>query len=151
MDFKEILEQWDSSSEGKKAAGDGRFSHIIEEKESSYEQLYQNQTKKARIRTGKSSLGYLKKLKDEAVLDLHGHTIEETKVLIEQFLINCVDNEYKKVRIIHGRGIHSQDGQGVLKQVVLDELRKSRYVKLYGNAPPDQGGSGATYVILVIR
>ncbi len=146
MDFKDILEKWDSSIEGKKAADGSRFSHIIEEKEGSYEQLYQK--KKRGIRTGKSTLGFLKKLDDDAVLDLHGHTIEESKLLIAQFLISCVDSGFKKVRIIHGRGIHSQDGQGVLKSVVVDELQKSKNVRLYGNAPPDQGGSGATYVIL---
>jgi DNA-nicking Smr family endonuclease len=52
------------------------------------------------------------------------------------------------VRIVHGRGLHSRDGVGVLKKLVIDELKKSKYVRGYGNAPPEQGGSGATYIIL---
>lgn len=146
MDFKDILDIWESSPDGKKAAGDSRFSSFIEEKEASYDKLYQ--TNKRGYRTGKSALGALKKKKDEAVLDLHGHTIEESTLLIEQFLLQCVNQRLLKVRIVHGRGLHSKDGVGVLKQLVLDELKKSKYVRAYGAAPPNQGGSGATYVIL---
>ena len=146
MDFKDILEIWESSSEGKETATDSRLSHIIQEKEASYESLYETKTKG--YRTGKASLGALKKKKDEAVLDLHGHTIEESKLLIEQFLSQCVGRQLHKVRIVHGRGLHSRDGVGVLKKLVIDELKKSKYVRGYGNAPPEQGGSGATYIIL---
>ncbi len=146
MDFKDILDMWESSLEGKKAAGDSRFSSFIEEKEASYESLYQKNGK--RYRTGRSSLGALKKKKDEAVLDLHGHTVEESTLLIEQFLEQCVEQRMLKVRIVHGRGLHSKDGVGVLKELVLGELKKSKYVRAYGAAPPNQGGSGATYVIL---
>ncbi len=146
MDFKDILDIWESSSEGKEAVGDSRLSRHIEEKEAFYDTLYE--TKPKGYRTGRASLGVLKRKKDEAVLDLHGYTIEESKLLIQQFLYACIEDELHKVRIVHGRGLHSKDGVGVLKHLVLEELKKSRYVRGYGNAPPEQGGSGATYVIL---
>jgi DNA-nicking Smr family endonuclease len=148
MDFKDILEKWESSKEGEKAAGNGRFSRIIKEKESNYETLYENSSRKGTYSTGRASLGALKRKVDEDVLDLHGHTSAESITLVENFLTMSVANGFQKVRIVHGRGLHSEGGQGVLKRVVLQELRKSKYVRAYGNSPPELGGSGATWVVL---
>ena len=149
MDFKEILEQWETSTEGKKAAGDSRFSHIIKEKEAHYDSLYtKGDVKKGTYKTGKASLGSLKRKADEDVLDLHGYTSTEANELLEEFLRKSVSAGLQKVRIVHGRGLHSQDGIGVLKKVVIGQLKKSKYVRAYGNAPPEMGGSGATWVVL---
>ncbi len=139
MDFKDILEQWEKSPEGRKAADKSRFSSSQRERNSSLRKGYT---------TGKASLGYLKKKEDDDTLDLHGYTREESLPRIRSFLSACVEQNMKKVSIVHGRGLHSEGGQGVLKEVVLNELRSSRYVRWYGDAPRDQGGSGATIVIL---
>ncbi len=140
MDFQDILEQWEKSPEGRKAADKSRFSSSQRDRISSQ--------KRDGYKTGKASLGNLKRKEDEDTLDLHGFTREESLAQIRGFLARCVAQGMKKVSIIHGRGLHSEGGQGVLKQVVLRELKASAYVRWYGDAPPDQGGSGATVVIL---
>lgn len=147
MDFKDILEQWESSSEGKEAAGNGRFSHILREKE---EGLHQKKTHKSRggYRTGKASMGRLKGMRPQAEIDLHGLTGEEARSMVLDFLQESIDNRLQKVRIVHGRGLHSLDGKAVLKDVVTEVLQNSPYVRAYGNPPPVEGGSGAVWVIL---
>ncbi len=148
MDFKDILERWENSIEGEKAAGNGRFSRIIEEKEKDYDSLYEHKGRSGTYKTGRSSLGSLKRKADDDVLDLHGHTSSEAISLIEEFLAKSVASGFQKVRIVHGRGLHSEGGHSVLKTVVLNELKKSKYVRAYGNSPPEMGGSGATWVVL---
>ncbi|MDD2296233.1 MAG: Smr/MutS family protein [Sphaerochaetaceae bacterium] len=147
MDFKDILEQWESSSEGQKAAGNGRFSHILQEKE---EGLHQPKAHKDRggYRTGKASMGRLKSMRPQAELDLHGFTGEESRLMVHDFLKESVTKRLQKVRIVHGRGLHSVDGKAVIRDVVVEELQNSPYVRAYGNPPPVEGGSGAVWVIL---
>lgn len=140
MDFKEILERWEQSPEGRKAAESSRFSTSRRDRDSL--PVTRGYT------TGKASMGHLKKKPDDDTLDLHGCTREESRVRVRVFLRECIDAGMKKVSIIHGRGLHSEGGQGKLKQVVRSELKASKHVLWYGNAPPDQGGSGSTVVIL---
>ncbi|MFA5469031.1 MAG: Smr/MutS family protein [Sphaerochaetaceae bacterium] len=143
MDFKDIYEQWERS----KAASKSRFSRIIEEKEAG---LHRETTPRKRggYLTGRASLGKLKAMRSQAKLDLHGYTAEEARSIIKQFLSDSVENSLQKVLIIHGRGLHSVDGKGVIKDVVKDELDYSPLVRDYGKAPPVEGGSGAVWVIL---
>ncbi len=142
MDFKDILDQWEQSPQGRKAAEKSRFS-------SSQRDSYpDSQNAGNGYRTGKASLGALKRKEDDDSLDLHGFTREESLTRLRDFLAISVSSGYKKVSVIHGRGLHSEGGRGVLKQVVRRELKSSRFVRWYGDAPPEQGGSGATIVIL---
>ncbi len=142
MDFKDILERWEQSPEGRKAAESSRFSTSARDGRG-------DRAGSARVyATSKAALGILRKRPDEDTLDLHGCTREESRIRVEVFLRECVDAGMKKVSIIHGRGLHSEGGQGILKQVVREELKSSKHVRWYGNAPPDQGGSGSTVVIL---
>lgn len=143
MDFKDILEQWESTAEGKKAAERGRFSRMISEKERTTESR-----KHSGYRTGKASLGTLKSMRAQAELDLHGVTGLEARTLVLEFLASSVDRRLKKVRIVHGRGLHSREGRAVLRDVVEDVLKNSPLVRTYGNPPPAEGGTGAVWVVL---
>ncbi|MFA7643570.1 MAG: Smr/MutS family protein [Sphaerochaetaceae bacterium] len=146
MDFQDILEQWEKSQEGRKAADDSRFSHIMREKDAG---LHQSEHRKGSgYKTGKASLGPLKSMRAQDELDLHGHTGAEAKELVSAFLAESVTKRLQKVRIVHGRGLHSPDGKAVLKDVVDEVLRSSPYVRAYGKTPPSEGGSGAVWVIL---
>jgi DNA-nicking Smr family endonuclease len=147
MDFKEILEQWESTPDGKKAADDSRFSHMVREKEEGLKQS-SHRSKAGSYRTGRASLGQLKSMRPQAELDLHGVTGNEARVLVNNFLSESVGNHLQKVRIVHGRGLHSPDGKAVLKDVVVAVLASSPYVRAYGNPPPAEGGTGAVWVIL---
>ena len=143
MDFKEIFEQWEKT----KAAKKSRFSHVIAEKEAGLHR--ENETPQySGYLTGRSSLGKLKGMRSQAKLDLHGYTSEEARQIITQFLEDSVAQSLQKVTIVHGRGLHSVDGKGVIKDVVKDVLDNSPLVREYGNPQPVEGGSGAVWVIL---
>ena len=147
MNFKDILEQWESTPEGRKAAAESRFSRMLREKEAN---LIESQRVKTYhgYKTGKASLGVLKSMKPQAELDLHGVTGDVARHLVEQFLTESVAKRLQKVRIVHGRGLHSKEGQAVLPELVAEIVKKSPLVRAYGNPPPAEGGSGAIWVIL---
>jgi DNA-nicking Smr family endonuclease len=84
-------------------------------------------------------------------LDLHGFTVEEAKVLLDQFLYRAYSTGLRCVRLIHGRGKNSPDNRPVLKEHVqmwLSHGRLSRLVLAFVTAPARDGGAGAAYVLL---
>ncbi len=87
---------------------------------------------------------YLKPIDDE--LDLHGKTKIEATIEIVDFLSYSKSKNYKKLKIITGRGIHSKDGIGILKKHVEDFLLKNGYV--FSNAKINEGGEGAIIIHL---
>ncbi len=147
MDFKDILEQWESSPEGQKAVEKGRFSHVLKEKEDGIRGKA-HPGARAEFPTGRAALGYFKSLETQDNLDLHGRTSEEAERLVEEFLKESYKQRLVKVRIVHGRGLHSPDGRAVLKDVVMRILKRSTYVRATGVASPSEGGSGAVWVVL---
>ncbi len=87
----------------------------------------------------------------QAHLDLHGFTADEARRSFEEFVRHSLRLGYGCVRIIHGRGQHSMDGQPVLKEQVqkwLSSRRMSRHVVAYTSARLCDGGGGALYVLL---
>lgn len=87
----------------------------------------------------------------QAELDLHGHTQQEALAALETFLWSCYRRKYRCVRIIHGKGVNSRDNIPVLKKRVpqwLSMKRLARLVVAFTSAPPNDGGVGATYVLL---
>ncbi|GAB4238828.1 MAG: hypothetical protein Kow00109_13410 [Acidobacteriota bacterium] len=84
-------------------------------------------------------------------LDLHGLTQQEALAALETFLRDAVARGVRCVRIIHGKGMNSRDGMGVLRRRLphwLSMRRLARYVIAYTTARPHDGGLGATYVLL---
>lgn len=77
----------------------------------------------------------------EASIDLHGLTKDEAKSALGGFLMEAKSKKYKKVRVITGKGLHSQNGSGVLKSYV-ERLLEGSGLK-YRDAKIDEGGSGA--------
>jgi DNA-nicking Smr family endonuclease len=79
-------------------------------------------------------------------LDLHGLTskaaLREVKLFVE-----TNRRAYRCVTIIHGRGLRSS-GRAVLRADVRAFLRNHPAVLAYTDAPRDDGGSGAVYVLL---
>jgi DNA-nicking Smr family endonuclease len=87
----------------------------------------------------------------QAHIDLHGHTVEEAKVAVEQFLTAAYAAGQRCVLLIHGRGRNSKDNRPVLKEQVriwLSHGRLSRLVLAFATAPLTNGGAGAVYVLL---
>jgi DNA-nicking Smr family endonuclease len=58
---------------------------------------------------------------------------------------------YRKVLVIHGKGLHSEKGKAVLKEAVQQALRKDRNVSAWGEAGRKEGGQGASWVWLSAR
>ena len=87
----------------------------------------------------------------QAYIDLHGHTIEEAKPVVERFLATAYATGQRCVMIIHGRGRNSKDNKPVLKEQVqfwLSHGRLSRMVLAFATAPLTDGGAGAVCILL---
>ena len=89
----------------------------------------------------------LMKMKPEARIDLHGHIADDVDGALDRFFDDCLRKGIKKVLIVHGKGIHS-NGRPVLSSMVKSYLDRCRFAGESGQAAPNDGGSGATWVIL---
>ena len=78
----------------------------------------------------------------EDSLDLHVFSPEEIKPLVEEYLYQCQQREFREVRIIHGRGTGTQ------RNIVRSLLAKNPCVAEFKDSPPESGGWGATTVRL---
>ena len=93
-------------------------------------------------------------------IDLHGFTLEEANKKVESFLIDCFDQKVSKVKIVTGKGLHSQNDKdpyiskkfGILKNSVPEFIKNNpsliKIIKSITDAEIVDGGSGALYVFL---
>jgi len=86
---------------------------------------------------------YPKFAQDE--LDLHGFTRAEANEEVWSFLMRAEEKGFKRVLIVTGRGLHSENG-GVLKKHVQKLLDEEKY--FYKNAKITEGGEGAIDIYL---
>jgi len=83
-----------------------------------------------------------------ASLDLHGSTLEDARERFERFLTSCLTHDVKCVRIVHGKGHGSPNGDAVLKATVRRWLTQIAEVIAYTECAEADGGSGAVQVLL---
>ncbi|MBU0953864.1 MAG: Smr/MutS family protein [Spirochaetes bacterium] len=83
----------------------------------------------------------------DAVLDLHGMTALAAEEALETFFFEACSKKLRKVLIIHGKGIHSKSGP-VLSEIVRRWLERHPTAGRSGTAGNEDGGSGATWVLL---
>jgi dsDNA-specific endonuclease/ATPase MutS2 len=76
------------------------------------------------------------------VLDLHSFRPAEVADVVRDYLDAAWEKGFRALRIIHGRGI------GVQRQTVRTLLARDPRVEDFGDAPPEAGGWGATWVRL---
>lgn len=81
-------------------------------------------------------------------LDLHGLRVKQARSAIARFLNQARARRLRCIRIIHGKGRGSPESQPILKQKTNQWLRQPREVLAFCSAPPFDGGTGATYVLL---
>ncbi len=81
-------------------------------------------------------------------LDLHGLVVEEARALLSDFLHESVKRGLRCVRIVHGKGYRSANGEPVLKRKVASWLTQRDAVLAYVQAKPADGGGGAVVVLL---
>jgi DNA-nicking Smr family endonuclease len=84
----------------------------------------------------------------DAEIDLHGLNSDEAKRQLLHFLHYCVEDGYRCVHIVHGKGHRSPDQHPVLKNNINIWLRQHKDVQAFCSAAPKNGGTGAVVVLL---
>ena len=92
--------------------------------------------------------------------DLHGFTLSEANKKVREIIISCVENNYKEVLLITGKGIHSTNEKdvfvskdyGKLKYSVPEFIKTdqelSRFILSINDSDISDGGEGAILVKL---
>ena len=96
------------------------------------------------------------KMKVNAILDLHGKKVKESKVSVYNFIKYNYEKSNRLLLIITGKGkrLGVEDGwkgKGVLKSMLpkwLNSIALSKYIVWFDNAPKDQGGDGALMIYM---
>lgn len=83
----------------------------------------------------------------DAVLDLHGLTAAAALESLRDFFRTASDRGLDKVLVIHGKGLHSEEGP-VLGKTVRRFLETSPLAGRNGPADRRSGGSGAVWVLI---
>ena len=93
-------------------------------------------------------------------LDLHGYTLEQANIAIEDFIIKSYEDKINKLIIVTGKGTHSQNEKdpyvskdlSILKYSVPEFISKNKNLMNIINdiqdAKIEDGGSGAFYIYL---
>jgi DNA-nicking Smr family endonuclease len=81
-------------------------------------------------------------------IDLHGLTRDQARLALAEFLADCLARGDRCLRVIHGKGIGSPGRLGVLRTLVRGWLSRREEVLAYCQAPGNDGGDGALYVLL---
>ena len=101
-----------------------------------------------------------KKLHKFLTLDLHGYSLEDANKKIDNLIRSSYDQGTSKLRIVTGKGIHSQNEKdpyiskdlGILKYSVPEYIKNNRELMSLVNdiqdANIEDGGSGAFYIFL---
>ena len=84
----------------------------------------------------------------DAELDLHGHTRPEAQVALARFIQVSRENNIRCVRIIHGKGYGSSNQGPIIKPLVNKWLQQRNEILAFCSARPNDGGTGAVYVLL---
>lgn len=83
-----------------------------------------------------------------AHLDLHGMNTDQARAALLSFIDNSQQFATRCIRIVHGQGYGSINGQGVLKNLVTQWLTQIPAVSAFTTAPQSHGGRGALLVLL---
>ena len=136
MDFGTILDKWErEQSQTSKTLLDNR---MIFNKDA--EILYKTPVPGEQRRR-------LRSKKPDDFLDIHGLTSEKAWLSLDLFFTRAKNCGYEKLRIIHGKGNHSQD-EAVLGELVRNFIEQCVYAGESGYEKSPEGGSGATWVLL---
>ncbi len=87
----------------------------------------------------------------ETKIDLHGMLAAEAEAEVVRFVRRAHKSGARRVLIVHGKGLHSEGGAGVLRDVVVRALTHggaAPVVLAFASAAVELGGSGALVVEL---
>lgn len=83
-----------------------------------------------------------------AHLDLHGMNSDQARLALLAFIKVSQQHATRCVRIVHGQGYGSVNGQAVLKNLVTQWLAQMPEVSAFVTAPPAHGGRGALLALI---
>ena len=93
-------------------------------------------------------------------IDLHGYTLDQANQFIYDFIINCYKEEIRKIIVVTGKGLHSQNEKNpyvskdlsILKysipQFIENNIDLMKMIIEIKDAKVEDGGSGAFYIYL---
>ena len=93
-------------------------------------------------------------------IDLHGYTLEQANIAIEQFILKAFNERVSKLIVVTGKGIHSDVEKdpyvskdlSILKYSVPEFINNNqnlmRVINDIQDATIEDGGSGAFYILL---
>lgn len=99
-------------------------------------------------RIKQTDFNYLRAMKAEARIDLHGLHQDEAEERLNFFIGDCKKRGLKKVLIIHGKGNHSTGTDPVLGELVRRFIEHDKRLGMSGHPDKSLGGNGATWVII---
>ncbi|MBP5163629.1 MAG: Smr/MutS family protein [Spirochaetales bacterium] len=130
--FAEIYESWEQThDEGKAIASRAR------------ESSPSSGAKEADLQINR-----IRRMESQDELDLHEMVLDDALSATRLFLDRSFARGYRKVRIITGKGIHSKNGEAVLRPSVIEVCRNHPKVREVSVPKASEGGSGALSVIL---
>ena len=98
--------------------------------------------------------------KERYKFDLHGYNLDNANNKVKEIILYCVENNYKEILFITGKGIHSTNDKDVFKSKDFGKLKFSvpEYIKTDGeiaksimsikDADIKDGGKGAILIKL---
>jgi len=138
VNFGEILERWEHSpASNKKEIDEWLQNNKIHDKDAGINKTFNPGENRRRL---------LRTAPDD-ILDIHGMTTEKAWLSLDQFFCGAKEKGFKKIRVIHGKGNHSQK-DSVLIQTVRKYIEKCPFAGESGFERTEYGGSGATWVFL---
>ncbi|MBN2724732.1 MAG: Smr/MutS family protein [Deltaproteobacteria bacterium] len=84
-------------------------------------------------------------------LDLHGYGWEDSRNMVIEYIENAFNSSIRCVLIVHGRGLHSEGDEPVIKKNLISLLTRGplkRKILAFTSALPVDGGVGAMYILL---
>ncbi|MBL8446001.1 MAG: Smr/MutS family protein [Zoogloeaceae bacterium] len=81
-------------------------------------------------------------------IDLHGLTRDDAREALSRFLAGQLHQGHRCLRVIHGKGLGSPGGVGLLKQLSRGWLAQRSEILAFCQARPHDGGEGALLVLL---
>jgi len=83
--------------------------------------------------------------------DLHGMTRETMYRALAGVMEHALDNGWRVLCLVHGRGLHSEDGRPVLKEAAYAWLRDGPYAGWVLAVIPRPGTGGGSALVLLRR
>jgi len=84
-------------------------------------------------------------------VDLHGMTREEVFTALEHSMQQALMEHNRVMCLVHGRGLHSQDGRPILKQAVYRWLAEGPFAGHVLAVIPKPGTRGGSCLVLLRR